>query len=178
MRNLLEKLYQLSGLLAVIFFMGIAASVLVQVVATVINGVSYLIFGFSPKLIASSYTDFAGYFFAASTFLSLAHTFRKKVHIRVTIVMDRLSPIYRNWLELFSAGVGILFTIYFIWFMIDLVHQSLQFHDISYGMTPIPLWIPQLAMVLGLVIFAVALIDWFISVAIKFRTRKHAEGID
>jgi TRAP-type C4-dicarboxylate transport system permease small subunit len=40
-----------------------------------------------------------------------------------------------------------------------LVWQSIEFHDISTGNDATPLWIPQLVMALGTVIFALAFID-------------------
>ena len=46
-------------------------------------------------------------------------------------------------------------------FSVRLVMQSIEFKDISTSMDATPLWIPQLAMALGTVIFAVAVIDEF-----------------
>jgi hypothetical protein len=39
------------------------------------------------------------------------------------------------------------------------VWQSIEFHDISTGNDATPLWIPQLVMALGTLIFALAFVD-------------------
>jgi len=43
--------------------------------------------------------------------------------------------------------------------------ESLEYYDLSPGIVPVPLWIPQAAMVLGLAVFTIALWDDFICTA-------------
>ncbi len=47
----------------------------------------------------------------------------------------------------------------FAWYSTRLAWQSFDFHDISTANDATPLWIPQLTMAVGTVIFAIALVD-------------------
>ncbi len=59
---------------------------------------------------------------------------------------------------------GAAITAYFAFFSIRLVVESFQFGDVSPGMVPVPLWLPQTAIAVGLVMLAIAFVDEFISV--------------
>ena len=50
---------------------------------------------------------------------------------------------------------------YFAYFAIRLVIDSWRFDDLSPGLVPIPIWIPQTSLALGLVILTIALLDEF-----------------
>ena len=50
----------------------------------------------------------------------------------------------------------------FAFYSVRLSWQSYSFHDISTSSDATPLWIPQIAMALGIIILAVAFIDEFI----------------
>ncbi len=50
------------------------------------------------------------------------------------------------------------------WFALRLAWQSFQFNDISQGTDATPLWIPQIGMALGSVIFAIAIADELVAV--------------
>ena len=52
-----------------------------------------------------------------------------------------------------------LLAVLFAFYSCRLVWQSIEFHDISTGNDATPLWIPQLVMALGTVIFALAFVD-------------------
>jgi len=47
------------------------------------------------------------------------------------------------------------------------VYESFIYNDLSSGMIAVPLWIPQSAMFLGLVILSISLIDDFITLLMK-----------
>ncbi|MGD9846566.1 MAG: hypothetical protein AB7U47_14400, partial [Variibacter sp.] len=49
-------------------------------------------------------------------------------------------------------------------FSAKMVIDSYTFNDVSTGMVPIPLWIPQLTMPLGAALFVVALLHEFVLV--------------
>jgi hypothetical protein len=52
--------------------------------------------GASPQLPVPGADSYAGYRMAASGFLALAHTFKGGEHIRVTLVLERGSGIFRK----------------------------------------------------------------------------------
>jgi TRAP-type C4-dicarboxylate transport system permease small subunit len=62
-------------------------------------------------------------------------------------------------MEIFSLVLASLLAGLFAFYSCRLVWQSIEFHDISTGNDATPLWIPQLVMALGTVIFALAFVD-------------------
>ena len=102
---------------------------------------------------------YAGYLMAAAGFLALAHTLKRGEHIRVTLVLGLFKGGARRGLEIFSLLLASLLAGLFAFYSCRLVWQSIVFHDISTGNDATPLWIPQLAMALGTVIFALAFVD-------------------
>ena len=164
MRRALDGLYRASGGLAAFFLAAIAVVVLLQVGANVINALSHWMIGVPIGLLVPSYADFAGYFLATSSFLALAHTLKKNAHIRVALLVQRLRPRWRRRAEWWSSGFGAFLTAYFSWYMADLVLQSWRFGDVSPGIVSVPLWIPQSAMAVGLIVLTIALVDMFVTV--------------
>jgi TRAP-type C4-dicarboxylate transport system permease small subunit len=162
-RRALDALYHASGGVAAFFLAAIAVIVLMQVGANVIDALSRWMTGRPIGLLVPSYADFAGYFLATSSFLALAHTLRKDAHIRVALVVQRLGPRRRQGAELWASGFAASLTGYFSWYMMGLVRQSWRFGDVSPGIVPVPLWIPQAAMAAGLVILTIALVDVFVT---------------
>lgn len=94
---------------------------------------------------------YAGYAIAAALFLALPGTLQHGDHIRVTLLLDRVSPRARNVLEWWSLSAGFVLAAYMVWFAGRLAWVSYTTHDISPAADASPLWIPQLAMVLGCV---------------------------
>jgi uncharacterized membrane protein YjfL (UPF0719 family) len=61
-----------------------------------------------------------------------------------------------------SLTAGALLASLLAFYSVRLAWQSHLFHDISTGNDATPLWMPQLAMALGSVVFAVAMVDEWI----------------
>ncbi|GMU72185.1 MAG: hypothetical protein AMXMBFR42_16440 [Burkholderiales bacterium] len=151
MRRTLDRLYDGAAWLAALFMIGTLAMVLTAIAG---RWLGFLLPG----------TDaYAGYCMAASGFLALAHTFRRNEHIRVTLVIDRLTGGARRGLELWALGAGTVLAGLFAWYSIRLAWQSWEFNDISTANDATPLWIPQIAMALGTAVLLVALVDAFVA---------------
>jgi len=152
MRNFLDKLYLGSGMLAGLFIILITLMILAQIVGRWFN------------VIIPSTEDFAGFFLAATTFLALAYTFRMGGHIRVTILVHLLKGKLQRFALTLALLVFIVIIAYGVYYTGAFVYESWSFHELSQGYIAVPLWIPQLSMVIGLAIFLIALIDDFILV--------------
>lgn len=159
MRKLLDHLYTASGVLAAVFLFGIFVIVLAQVGANILDFMIAAVTGTAVGLVVPSYTEFAGFFLAASSFLALAHTFRNGAHIRVSLLLQGLPPGPRKIADLFSCLVGMAVCAYFAWYSWLLVIDSIDFKDVSPGLVPIPLWIPQSSMAIGVTVLAIAIAD-------------------
>ena len=73
----------------------------------------------------------------------------------------------RRWLEIWCFGVGTTVAWYFVFYCQRFVYWSWKFNDISQGQDKTPLWIPQMAMLIGAVILAIALTDHLIHVIFR-----------
>lgn len=175
-RIALDWLYRGSGALAAFFLVAICAIVLLQVGANLIDRVIGWAGGEPPGLLIPSYAEFAGFFLAASSFFALAYSLRRGAHIRVTLVIQHLGERPRHVAELWCILIAGALSGYFAFYVLNLVRESLEFGDVSPGMVPVPLWIPQLAMGLGLVMLTVALIDEFVCVLRGRRPSYHGRG--
>ena len=147
MRRLLDRLYDAAGLLAALFLVGVLAMVVLGIAGRLLH---FHVPG----------TDaYAGYCMAAAGFLALAHTLSRGEHIRVTLVVERLTGRRRRALEISALVVGTVLAGLLAWYSARLAWQSYDFHDISTANDATPLWIPQLTMALGTAIFFVAMLD-------------------
>jgi TRAP-type C4-dicarboxylate transport system permease small subunit len=102
---------------------------------------------------------YAGYAIAAALFLALPGTLKHGDHIRVTLVMQRLSPRAQNVLEYWCLVTASVLSVYVAWFACRLVWVSFDTHDVSPSADASPLWIPQLAMALGCIGFALSFLQ-------------------
>lgn len=147
MREFLDRVYFGAGVVAGACIALITIMILAQIVGRW--------FG----VIIPSTEDFSGYLLAAASFLALAYTFRNGGHIRVTLLIHLLSAGVQRRM---TYGVLLLFAVivgWGAWHICYLVYESWSFEELSQGYIAIPLWIPQVPMALGAVLFFVALID-------------------
>ena len=119
---------------------------------------------------------YAGYSMAAAGFLALAHTLKKGEHIRVTLIIGRLTGGTRRVLEMWSLSVAVLLSGLFAFYACRLVWQSHAFNDMSTSNDATPLWIPQIAMAVGTVLLCVALVDeWVLELRGRRAHDMHSE---
>lgn len=158
-RKLLNTLYLWSGWLAAFFIAAICLLVVTQVCLNLIDRVSTILRGSAVGLTIPSYADFTGFFLAAASFLALAHTLRQGGHIRVNLLISHLSGKVRHIFEVWCLFLAASVTIYFTWYTFMLTKDSFIYNDLSPGMVAVPIWIPQSAMLLGLAILSISLLD-------------------
>lgn len=154
MRKILDTTYKAAGMVSAGLILAICLLISAQIL---LNGAGRLMPGVLPSTIPS-YADFAGFMLAGSTFLAMAYTLRSGGHIRVTLVVQRLPNGLALLAEAAALAVAAGFAGYALYFCGALVQESLHYGDVSNGIIPVPLWIPQSLMTLGLALFFVALL--------------------
>lgn len=152
MRYFLDRLYAASALLAVICIFLVGALTLAQIIARLTST-------FVP-----SAGDFAGFSMGASAFLGLAYTLRQDGHIRVRLVIERLPPDRRRYVEITSLFIGTAMIGYFAYFSCWLLYQTYIFGEYTLGIITISKWIPMIAMPVGVVILFIAFVEDLVSV--------------
>jgi TRAP-type C4-dicarboxylate transport system permease small subunit len=147
MRKFLDALYDSAAALAALFMVGLLIMVLLSVLGRQFN---FHVRG----------TDaYAGYLMAGAGFLSLAHTLKRGEHIRVTLLLSKLTGRAKHGMEVWSLAAASALAGLFAWYSVKLSLNSYQFNDMSTSNDATPLWIPQIAMALGALILLVAFID-------------------
>ncbi|HTT12629.1 MAG TPA: TRAP transporter small permease subunit [Burkholderiaceae bacterium] len=147
MRRGLDALYDGAAWLAALFMIGLLVMVLLSITGRQFN---FLVPG----------TDaYAGYMMAAAGYLALAHTFKRSEHIRVTLLLASLRGTRRRLLERWALAAAAALAGLAAYYSCRLVWQSYLFHDVSTANDATPLWIPQLTMAIGSVVFTIAILD-------------------
>ena len=167
MRVLLDKLYALSGGVAAAFLLAICIAVMLQVGANMIDSAARLITGEPVGLVVPSYSEFTGFFLVAASFLALANSLRHGAHIRVTLLIRGLPSGPRRLIEIWCCTIALAFAAFFAWHSVALVWDSYVYNDVSPGIVAVPIWIPQMSMPLGLIVFTIALADTIIAIILR-----------
>jgi TRAP-type C4-dicarboxylate transport system permease small subunit len=159
LRRALDRLYAASGALAATCLAAICVVMLAQAL------------GRELGILVRGADDITAWLTAASAFFALGHTFRHGELVRVSLWIDRLAGGARRRAELVALSVALLFVGYMLWAVTKFVYESWQFAELAQGLIRIPIWIPQLSFVLGVLIFLVAIADEWVTV---LRGRKPA----
>ncbi len=124
-------------------------------------------FGREAGILIRGAEDIVAWLCAASAFFALGHTFRHGELVRVGLWLDMLGTRGRWLAELFSLASTALFVVYMLWAISRFVYDSWQFKEVAQGLIPIPIWVPQLSFLLGVLIFFIAVIDELMAVIKK-----------
>ncbi|WP_373635714.1 TRAP transporter small permease [Yoonia sp. SS1-5] len=146
-RRTLDGMYTVSGVLAGLCLIAILCLIIIQMLARWTGEV----FPGAP--------DYAGYAMAAASFLAFANALNKGSHIRVSIVLNAVGPRARLWLEIWCFAIGAATAWYVSYYSYRMLGFAIKFNDVSQGQDATPLWIPQSAMLVGMIILAIALTD-------------------
>ncbi|SDG93391.1 TRAP transporter small permease [Propionivibrio dicarboxylicus] len=147
MRTFFDRLFEATGWLAGLFMIGTLLAVLSSIFGRIL-----------PVLDLHGADAYAGYCMATSAFLALATTLRRGEHIRVTLIINRLSDAGYRRMDIFCHVVALVVSSALAWYSIQLVLQSLNYNDISTGLDATPLWIPQIGMAVGTTVLALAFV--------------------
>lgn len=151
-RRALDLLYTASGALAAICLAAICALMLAQA------------FGRGAGILIRGADDIVAWLTAACAFFALGHTFRKGELVRVGLWLDMLGARARWRMEVISLALTLAFVGYMAWAVTRFVYESWQFNEVAQGLIKIPIWVPQMSFVIGVIIFFVAVSDELVAV--------------
>lgn len=136
-------------------------------------------FGFPTGAI----NDVVAWLCAAAAFLTMAHAFKHGDFVRVTLVLEKLSPATRRIFELACLSVAVLAIGYLAWWACAFTYESWKFNEVAQGLWAVPVWIPQLSFAIGSILFLVAVVDeWWIVARggvptfVRLVEERHAKG--
>lgn len=152
LRRFLDRLYLGAGALAALFIVGICVLMVGQSIFRELG------------LRTGAINDIVSWFCAAAAFFAMAHTFKHGDFVRVTLILEKVSPGIRRCFEIISLFIASTATGYLCWWACKFTYESWEFNDIAQGLLPLPLWIPQMSFALGAILLFIAVVDEFIFV--------------
>jgi TRAP-type C4-dicarboxylate transport system permease small subunit len=147
MRILLTRLHRAAAIISGVLLVLVAVLTLVQITTRLVG------------LPAHSWDEVATFCMAGSTFTGLAYAWRNGAHIRMELIVERLRGGARRVAESIALSVMLAITVYMAWHTADMTIVSWQTNDVSQGLLPIPLWMPQSSMALGCVVLMLAVAE-------------------
>ena len=136
-------------------------------------------FGFATGAV----NDIVSWLCAAAAFLTMAHAFKNGDFVRVTLVLEKVQPQIRRWLEISSLLIATVAVAYLAWWACRFTYQSWEFKELAQGLLPLPIWIPQASFALGAVLLLVAVVDECVIVLrggvptfVRLVAERHAKG--
>lgn len=188
LRPVLDAVYNVCGYIAACFLLIILLIIVVQMIsrwildfANLVRSIAgdgaadWVLDNMTYQFIGS--TNYAGYSMAAASFFAMAYALNNGAHIRVNLVLTRLTGLSRRIGDIWCFGIGAFFAGFFAWYAIRAVYWSHKLHDVSQGQDATPIWIPQLSMAFGTTILAIALVDHLIRVIFVGETDLSAERV-
>jgi TRAP-type C4-dicarboxylate transport system permease small subunit len=150
-----------------------AAGFLILMALLVLGGiVARLLSIYVPGL-----SEYAGYSMAAASFLALAYTFRSGGHIRVSLILSRLSGIGRRALQVWCLIAASAVAVYVAVFAVRMARISWLLEERSEGADAMLLWIPQLGMAAGSVLLALAVVHSLAKAAARIDEEHRGGGM-
>jgi len=104
--------------------------------------------------------EYGSYLMAAAFTFGAAMTLRAGGHIRVTLVLARIGPKARRWLETVLAALGVAFSGYLAVAMVNFTWRSFVSEQVSIS-SATPLWIPQALVTFGICLLVMQFVARF-----------------
>ena len=164
-RKTLDGIYLGAGYLAALFLVVILILILLQMLAR-----------WTGEMFTGG-PDYAGYFMAGASFFAFAYALNNGNHIRVTLILGALGK-YRRIGEIWCFAMATILAVYWARYAIKITYWSYKLNDVSQGQDATPIWIPQLSMAIGSVIFAIALCDNLVRVVLFGTHSAGAQALD
>lgn len=156
----IDRCSLIGGYASGFFMVLIVILISVEILARTLFGVS--------TLIADEYS---AYFFVAVVLLGLAFALKDGAHIRITLIQTRLSERGRRVLDLVSILFAMVLASYALFHSVEMVYDTWSLEMTADSISETPIWIPQVVIPVGLLLFILQLAANFIRRLSSSRTR-------
>ena len=103
--------------------------------------------------------DVVSWLCAAAAFFAMAHAFKHGDFVRVTLLLEKVSPAAQRRFEMAALAIAAVAVGYLAWWANRFTWDSYVFDETAQGMLPIKMWIPQSTFAIGAILLFVAVID-------------------
>lgn len=117
--------------------------------------------------------EIAGYLLVVIVYFGLAYTFEKDGFVRVELLYQRFRGRFKQLVDIFIHLISLAYWLLLLYYGWELAKTSFHGNVRSVGLLTFPLYIPQGAVVLGLLILIVAMLSKTISLVTSPFFRKH-----
>lgn len=93
--------------------------------------------------------EYGAYMLVAITCMGLAFTWKEGSHVRVELLINRLSPAMRQWLRVITILIAFAFTIFMVIASYQMVSFSFMFGTRSGSWIRTPIAWPQITLIIG-----------------------------
>ena len=102
--------------------------------------------------------EFGGYALVAISFLGLAYCAREKGHIRITFIVERMSPLTAGRIRVVTLALALILVAVAAWVSWQFLGDSFTRNMRSNSLLSVPLKWPQMVMPVGFTLFALVLL--------------------
>ncbi|WP_017429411.1 TRAP transporter small permease [Vreelandella jeotgali] len=170
MKYRLRSLYHLGGYLSATCLVLICTLISLQILGRISDILLTALGAERIGLTIPGLAEICGFLLVGATFFGLAYTFIHHAHIRVTLLIGQLPSRYRVWAETVCLSIALALCLYLTYYVYRLLTDSIAYGETSYGLLSIPLWLPQSAMLGGLILFCLALGEaWWQTLVVAVR---------
>jgi TRAP-type C4-dicarboxylate transport system permease small subunit len=143
----IEKLAYGTGYLAGLVLLAIVGLSMAEVVSRYVLR--------NPLILAD---EFGGYALVAITFLGLAYCAQERGHIRITFIVERMSPLNAGRIRAVTLALAFVFVAIAAWVSWQFLGDSFTRNMRSNSLLSTPLKWPQMVMPVGFTLFALVLL--------------------
>ena len=112
----------------------------------------------------SGINDIVSWLCAAASFFAMAHSFRHGDFVRVTLLLESVTPKLRRALDVTCLLIAAVAVSYLTYWATSFTWESYEFAEMATGLVAIPIWIPQSTFVIGCWLLLIAMIDELVGV--------------
>lgn len=102
-------------------------------------------------------------------FLGMGVAYAGKKHIHVDIFLSKMSAKSRCYIEVVTSVIGIFYSYVFMVYAWDMVMLSIEYNNCAPTTLGTPLWIPQMAMPVGMGVLLLQIISTLLEDIIKIK---------
>jgi len=102
--------------------------------------------------------EYSGYMYLASIFLGLAYTFTQNGHIRINIITSKLSKGSNKIIDIVASIITIAVLLFILYRTILFTYDSYELEMLSEAVSETPLYLTQIVMPIGVILFILAVI--------------------
>ncbi len=146
-----DKLQNFGAYLSSFLFIALTVLIVTEIVSRSFFNVSTMIAG-----------EYSGYFYLASIFFGLGYTFKEDGHIRITILTSKLSKNKIRVVDIFAGVITLVLTLFILYYSVKMIIESYKFEMVSETVSETPIYLTQLALPIGLLIFCIAILAFIV----------------